>query len=475
MARIAASGRKAGLDPLKHSQPLGAALVFLGLANAIPILHGSKGCSSFANELLVRHYNEPVPLQSTGISEITAVVGGGRDLVQNLDAFQARQCPEIMGLLTTGITEVSGEDITGQLLQYRRDRYAATDVPGTEHAAPPLIVGVSTPDFRGGMSDGWSAALRALVNSIPFDAGGPADEPTEGAAYGATERPTVAVLVGPSLVAADVDELARLIRAFGLAPVFVPDLSASLDGHLASSWKPTTTGGTSLAQLHRLDRAGLVLTIGATAAEAGVDLAGRTGADLVSYDHLSGLAAVDGLVGVLMARTGIQPSEEARRSRARLADGLLDTHVTLGGVRVALAMEPEALVAVGSLLCAVGAEIVAAVSPTPAPVLADAPWDEIVIGDLIDLEDRALEGGAELVVGSSHVRAVSDRLGVSHLPAGFPIYDRFGSSLRTTAGYEGSLRLLTDAANRLLDHRHQQNVRTRAAGSASRTTTASGA
>ncbi|OAA26883.1 nitrogenase molybdenum-iron protein NifN [Frankia sp. EI5c] len=449
MARVVESRRRAGLDPLKFSQPLGGALAFLGLAGAMPVMHGSKGCASFAKALLTRHFNEPVPLQTTGITEVTAVLGSGEELVVHLDAIRAKQRPEIIGLLTTGVTEVSGEDVAGQMRQY---------IAMMEHTTPegaPLIVRVSTPDFIGGLSDGWSAALRALVTTVPFDAPEPA-----GGAGGAGERSrhrdeTVAVLVGPSLTAADIDELRALIRAFGLEPVLVPDLSGSLDGHLAPAWQPTTTGGTGLAQLRRLDRAGLVITAGATAAEAGADLASRTDADLVHYDHLSGLRAVDGLVAELMARSGRGPDYEVRRARARLADGLLDTHFHLGGARIALAMEPEALVAVGSLLHDAGAQIVAAVSPTEAPVLATAPWDEVVIGDLIDLEERAVEGGAELLIGSSHVRSVADRIGAPHLAVGFPIYDRLGAALRTTAGYGGSLRLLVDAANRLLDHHHQ--------------------
>ncbi|ABW16211.1 nitrogenase molybdenum-iron cofactor biosynthesis protein NifN [Parafrankia sp. EAN1pec] len=459
MARVVTSDRRPGLDPLRFSQPLGGALVFLGLAAAMPVMHGSKGCASFAKALLTRHFNEPVPLQTTGVTEVSAVLGSGDDLVANLDGIRAKQNPRIIGLLTTGVTEVSGEDVAGQVRQY---------IAMMNHTTPegaPLIVRVSTPDFAGGLSDGWSAALRSLVATVPFDHADSDEYPGTRSGFGAgtgSAPETVAVLVGPSLSAADLDELCALIRSFGMAPVLVPDLSGSLDGHLAPSWQPTTTGGTGLAQLRRLDEAGLIITAGATAAEAGVDLAARTAADLVQHDHLSGLAAVDSLVAELMTRSGRGPAPEVRRARARLADGLLDTHFVLGGARIALAMEPEALVAVGSLLHDVGAEIVAAVSPTDAPVLATAPWDEIVIGDLTDLEERALEGGAELLIGSSHVRTVADRIGAAHLAVGFPIYDRLGSALRTTAGYGGSLRLLVDAANRLLDHHqadHQANHR----------------
>ncbi|WP_462186742.1 MULTISPECIES: nitrogenase component 1 [unclassified Frankia] len=502
MAEVVTGERQAAIDPLKHSQPLGGALVFLGLAGSLPIMHGAQGCASFAKALLTRHFNEPIPLQTTAITEVTAVLGSGEAMVETLDAIRKKQRPEIIGLLTTGVTEVSGEDVGGQLRKYL-SAWDETDSSGPEAGAndsapggAPLIVGVSTPDFIGGLSDGWSAALEALVRAVvpaehsetePSEANyftgrtafiaasdpvthlttaGSAEAAGSARSLGSAARRVaaaddgdldprqLAVLVGPSLTAADLDELGELIRAFGLNPVLVPDLSGSVDGHLAPAWQPTTTGGTGLARLRALGRSRAVLVAGATAAAAGDLLAARTAARIFRHRHLSGLTEMDALVTELIELTGASAPTRVRQARARLADGLLDTHFVLGGARVALAMEPETLVAVGSLLHDVGAEVVAAVSPTGAPVLADAPWDKVVVGDLTDLAERARAGGAHLVLGSSHAREVADRIGAAHLPVGFPIFDRLGAALAGTAGYAGSLRLLIEAANRLLDHEH---------------------
>jgi nitrogenase molybdenum-iron protein NifN len=452
MARVVTAGRRGAIDPLKHSQPLGGALVFLGLARAMPLLHGSQGCTSFAKALLTRHFGEPIPLQTTAITEVTAVLGAGESLAAALDAIRARQHPDVIGVLTTGLTEVSGEDVAGELRAYLRSAGSGT----------PLIVLVSTPDFRGGLSDGWAAALEALVRAVPVDApAGPerVDAPAGSEAAAEPRQPgaePLAVLAGPALTAVDIDELTALAGGFGLDPVVIPDLSGSLDGHLAAAWSPLTTGGTSVARLRRIGAAGTVVAAGATTDAAADALAARTGATVIRRAHLSGLAACDALIAGLMERTGRPAPPDARRWRGRLADGLLDTHFVLSGARVAVAGEPEHLVAVGSLLRDAGAEIVTAVSPTTAPVLGRAPWDEVVVGDLADLEERAAEGGAELVVASSHGRAAAERIGAAHLAAGFPVYDRLGPQLRGTAGYRGSLQLLVDAANILLDHRDRE-------------------
>jgi nitrogenase molybdenum-iron protein NifN len=443
MARVTHGGQRGAIDPLKHSQPLGGALVFLGLARAMPLLHGSQGCTAFAKALMTRHFGEPIPLQTTAVTEVSAVLGGGEALTTGLDTIRAKLHPDVIGVLTTGLTEVNGEDVAGELRTYAN---------GSDRDGMPLIVGVSTPDFHGGLSDGYAAALDALMRTVPFD-----EPPVEAGGEPAPRR--LALLAGPALSAVDLDELAELVRGFGLDPLLVPDLSGSLDGHLDDGWSPLTTGGTRLADLHRLGTVDGIAVVGATAATAGATLAARTGAELTSGDHLSGLAAVDALVADLMARTGAPVPQQVRRWRSRLADGLLDTHFVLGGARVALALEPEQLVAVGSLLSDAGAEIVAAVSPTTAPVLNRAPWDEVVVGDFTDLAERAAEGGAELVVASSHGRAVAERIGAVHLPMGFPVYDRLGPQLRSTAGYRGSLQLLTDVANCLLDHRERVHHR----------------
>lgn len=435
MARVVTSGRRGVIDPLKHSQPLGGAMVFLGLAGAMPLLHGSQGCAAFAKALLTKHFGEPIPMQTTAVTEVSAVLGAGDCLTAALDAIRARHRPEIIGVLTTGLTEVNGEDVAAGLRAYA-DSAAAEGTP--------LIVMASTPDFRGGLSDGWAAALRAVVEAVPLGSA-PAGDLPAGEPF--------PILAGPSLTAADIDELTDLVTGFGLDPIVVPDLSGSLDGHLAAGWSPLTTGGTTVAGLRRIGEAAVIAVAGATAAGAGDALAARTGASVTYHDHLSGLAAADALVVALMELTGRPAPPRVRRWRSRLTDGLLDTHFVLGGARVAIAAEPEQLVAAGTLLRGAGAQIVVAVSPTAAPVLDRAPWAEVVVGDLADLEERAAEAGAELVVASSHGRAVAGRVGAAHLPLGFPVYDRLGPQLSGTSCYGGSLRLLLDAANRLLDHR----------------------
>nr|AAD17263.1 NifN [Frankia sp. EuIK1] len=408
MARVVTSDTRPGLDPLRFSLALGGRLVFLRLAQRDAVMHGSQGCASLAKALLTRHFNEPVPLQTTCHRGV-AVLGSGDD--------RGRRRP--------------GPPV-------HRD-----DEPHQPEGAP-LIVRVSTPPFAGGLSDGWSAACARWSATVPFDHADSDEYPVrlqDRLGSGPRRSPCSSA----RLSAADLDELCALIRSFGMAPVLVPDLSGSSTAP-GPVLAPTTTvapGSRSCA----LDEAGLIITARRPPRRPGSTWP-RAPPPTSSSTTTSRLAAMDRLVTELIDGLLGRAAPEVRPP-ARLAHGLLDTHFVLGGARVALAMEPEALVAVGSLLHDVGGGDRRPVSPTDAPVLATAPWDEIVDRHLTELEDLP-----ELLIGSSHVRgATASR---RHCRSGSDLR-RAPAALRTTGGYGAGLRLLVDAANRLLDHQHHHS------------------
>lgn len=436
MAAVVRTGRTAVLDPLKLSRPLGAVLALLGVDRCLPLMHGSQGCTAFAKALLTKHFREPIPMQTTAVTELVAVMGSTENLVEALDTVRAKVAPEVIGVVTTGVSEVSGEDVEAALRRYR----AALGPQG------PMILLVQAPDFSGGLSDGWSAALTALVEAGLAEAG--TGGPVAGQLF--------PILAGVSLTAADLDEIGLLAESFGLLPLPVPDLSTSLDGHLAPAWSPLTTGGVSRAGLASLAGAAHGHAVGITAGPAASVLAARAGTDVPVSGHLAGLAAVDGYVDRLRRLTGVPVPPRVRRDRARLADALLDTHFVLGEARVAVAAEPELLAAVTELVAATGARVVTAVAPTDDAVLASVQCAEVVVGDLGDLRERAAQAGAEVVVGSSHAVAAARAVGAAHVPLGIPVEHRFGAALGGVAGYRGGLRFVTELANAVLAHREEE-------------------
>lgn len=431
MARVVESRKAAAVNPLKHSQPLGGALAFLGLDRCMPVFHGSQGCTAFAKALMVKHFREAVPLQTTAMTEVTTVLGGGENLITALATIAGKQRPDVIGLLSTGLTETKGDDVLGMLKEYREGHPQFGHIP---------VVYASTPDFKGGLQEGYAAAVDRIVAEL--------------AVRGQGERVPgqVNLLAGPALSPMDVEEVREMVEAFGLEPIVLPDLSGSLDGHLGEDWSPLTTGGTKVADIRRMGRSAVTLALGESVAGAARLLTDGCGVPYRVYDRLTGLGAADRFLADLAEVSGRPVPDRLRRWRERLADAMLDAHFVLGGRRVALALEPDLLCALGSFLTEMGAEVVAAVAPTRSPALERMPWDEVAVGDYQVLEERARAGGAELLVASSHGRQSAERLGIPLLRTGFPVFDRLGAQHRLTAGYRGTVEFLFAAGNLLLEH-----------------------
>ena len=95
MARIEASGKPCVVNPLKVSPPLGAAMAFMGLDGCMPMLHAAQGCTAFALVLLVRHFREAIPLQTTAMNEVSTILGGMDHVEEALLNIARRAKPRI--------------------------------------------------------------------------------------------------------------------------------------------------------------------------------------------------------------------------------------------------------------------------------------------------------------------------------------------------------------------------------------------
>ncbi|HEX19259.1 MAG TPA: nitrogenase iron-molybdenum cofactor biosynthesis protein NifN, partial [Acidiferrobacteraceae bacterium] len=182
----------------------------------------------------------------------------------------------------------------------------------------------------------------------------------------------------------------------------------------------------------------------------------RSGVPDYRFDHLMGLEAVDELLVTLAAISGNPVPECLQRQRTQLQDAMLDTHFMLGQARFAIATDPDLLNAFGQFLTSMGAEVVAAVAPSHAPVLEHVPTKEVKIGDLEDLEHIARDRSADILIGSSHAVGSAGRLGLPLLRAGFPQYDLVGGYQRNWIGYRGARQALFDLANTLLNNSHHE-------------------
>lgn len=432
MAVVEKRKKALSVSPLKSSQTIGAALAFLGFQRSMPMMHGSQGCTAFGKVFFVRHFREPIPLQTSAMDQVSSVMGADENVTEGLKAISEKSSPDLIGVPTTGLAETQGCDVKRSIFMFREKYPEYANVK---------VVPVATPDFTGCLESGFSAAVSAIIeNLVPLaeDAG---TKPGQ-------RKKQVNVLVGSSLTPGDLETLKEMIEMFGLRPVLIPDLSDSLDGHLGEEdFSPLTIGGTSVSELETLGMATATLVVGASMKKPADLLSKRTGVPDRRFDHLMGLDAVDEFVNALSEISGEPVPDKLKRARAQLQDAMLDTHFMLGMSRIAIAADPDLLHAFSGMLAEMGATTVAAVAPANAPVLKKIAADKVKIGDLEEMEKMAREYSAEMVISNSHAVESAARLGLPILRAGFPQYDMLGGYQKVWIGYQGTRQTLFDIAN----------------------------
>lgn len=439
MALIIDRNKPLSASPLKVSAPLGAALAFMGMKGCLPMFHGSQGCTAFALVMMVRHFREAIPLQTTAMNEISTILGGMDQMEEGLLNIARRAGPEVIGLISTALTETRGEDMAGDVGAIRaRNR----ELDGI------AVIDVSAPDFAGSLETGWGKAVTAIVRALARPGGGrfPLNR--------------VNLLPGAHLTPGDVEALKDIAADFGLEAVAIPDLADSLDGHVPESYTPTTLGGTPAGAVREMGRARLTIAIGEHMRMAARTAEEITGVPSVVLDRVTGLEAVDRLMVHLSEAAGVPVPARQRRARSQVVDAMLDGHFHFGGRRIAIAAEPALLWSMGHLAADLGAEIAAAVTTQPLPMLGGLPAERVIVGDFEDLEDQIVgTGGADLIIASSNGRQVAARHGIALFRAGFPVFDRLGAAHLATAGYRGTRDLIAVLGNILMerpDHAHHK-------------------
>ncbi|MDP2806401.1 MAG: nitrogenase iron-molybdenum cofactor biosynthesis protein NifN [Gallionellaceae bacterium] len=437
MAEILKRNKALAVNPLKASQPLGASLAFLGINKAIPMLHGSQGCSAFGKVFFVRHFREPIPLQTTAMDQVSTVMNADENVIEGLRAVCEKSNPALIGLPTTGLAETQGTDIKRLV----KDFYAKYP----EYAHIP-VVAVNTPDFTGCLESGYALAVKSTLEVLV----------QPGNKVGKRKK-QVNVLAASFLTPGDIEHIKELIEAFGLRPLALPDIGDSLDGHLTETdSSPVTVGGTPVGDISTMGESIATLVLGNSLFDAADFLKTQTGVPDYRFDSLMGLDAVDSFVMTLAQISGKPVPEKIERQRAQLQDAMVDCHFMLGFARIAMAADADLLYGFSRLVTEMGCEVVAAVTPARANILQSVFATQVSIGDLEDMEIAAKKNGAQLVISNSHAVETARRLGVPLLRAGFPQYDLLGGYQRLWVGYRGTRQTLFDLANMLVEHGHHE-------------------
>lgn len=422
-SRVKVSSKAATVNPQKNSPALGATMAYLGINNMLGLLHGAQGCSTFIRLQLSRHYKESIALNATAMSEDSAIFGGWENLKKGIGRVIEKFSPEVVGVMTTGLTETMGDDVHKIIKEFRAEH--------PEHDAVPIIW-ASTPDYCGSMQEGYATTVEAIVGTL-----------AEG---GDVVEGQINLLPGAHLTPADVEELKELIESFGLTVLCIPDISNAMDGHIDEVVSPLSTGGITVEDIKRGGRSVATLYVGDSLVKAALKLKGKFAIPAYGFTSLTGLAETDRFMEVLSAISGRPIPEKNRRWRSRLMDAMVDSHYQFGTKKVAIALESDNLKTLTGFLAGMGCEIQAALSATRTRGLDALPSDNVFVGDLEDLESAAV--GADLLVANSNGRQAAAKLKIgAHLRAGLPSFDRLGAHQKVWVGYRGTLNLVFETAN----------------------------
>lgn len=414
------------INPLKHSQSIGAAIAFQGIHNAIPIIHGAQGCTFLGKVLLTKHFREPVALAGTKLFAEDVIMGSEENISKVIEGIIKKNSPDVVALLTSGLSEVRGDDVKETVKKYWQDSAAK-------------VLHVSTPDYEGGLETGYVRAVEIILDLVEkrFD--------VLHASH--LKHKQINVLAGSHLTPADFSELREIIQSFGLRPIILPDLSA-LDGS-RKGISPLAVGGTTVEEISLMGSSEFTIAIGKSMEEPARLLKERFDVEHKVFESISGLKDTDALMATLSCLSGNRMPLKYERQRRVLTDGMRDAHFYYGGKRICIALEPDLALQTARWLDEMGADVTTVVIPQPAEASEKIPAGKVIVGDLF-----SIEGEFDLLISNSHAEDAAARLGVSLYQTGFPVYKILGNTARVTIGYAGTHAGINAIANLLIKGGH---------------------
>ncbi len=429
----------AARNACKMCAPLGACVVFSGIENCVPFLHGSQGCATYIRRYLISHFREPVDIASSSFSEEDTVFGGARNLKTGLHNVNRQYHPVAIGIATTCLAETIGEDVPRILADYH------AEFPNETAAS---LIHVSTPSYVGTHTDGFHDTVLAVVRQV---------------AQGGPQHADINVFPG-FVSPEDLRYLKEMLREMKAGFTLLPDYSQTLDGPTWSEYQRLQPGGTSLERIRHMGAAPASLEFGKTLASrdntAAAWLAGQFGVPRVALGLPIGLRETDRFFAALEQLTGCALSPSIQDERGRLVDSLVDGHKYVFGKRAAIFGDPDMVIGMASFLGEIGIRPVLCATGSKkrglkkclSEVLDDAAELEVLEGaDHALIAERAQAIKPDLLFGSSKGYSMVRETCAPLIRVGFPIHDRLGGQRMLHIGYRGAQQLFDRIVNTILE------------------------
>jgi nitrogenase molybdenum-iron protein beta chain len=426
------------INPAKTCQPIGAMYAALGIHNCLPHSHGSQGCCAYHRSTLTRHYKEPVMAATSSFTEGASVFGGQANLVQAIDNIFTIYEPDVIAVHTTCLSETIGDDIP----QIARKAEADGKIPTGKY-----VIHVNTPSYVGTHVTGFAGMTKAMVDYFARSTGKKADQINLIPGY-----------VEPS----DMEEIKRIAEVMGVRSVLFPDTSGVLNRPQTGKYEMFPKGGVTVEALMSTGDSRATIALGRLAsgpAARALDTKCKVHCEIL--DLPIGLKATDRFVDTLRKTAGINVPDAINVERGQLLDIITDMHQYFYGKKVALAGDPDQLIALTEFLVSIDMWPIHIVTGTagkefetriqqitsgiPHPVQVRSGGDMFLLHQWIKNEP------VDLLMGNTYMKYIARDEDIPMVRFGFPILDRIGHSYFPTVGYRGGMRLLEKILDAVLD------------------------
>lgn len=421
--------------------PLGGVIAFKGIENAMVLVHGSQGCSTYMRLVNVEHYHEPIDVASSSLNEKQTIYGGEKNLRKALDNVRRVYNPGVIGVVTTCLAETMGEDLNRIITQYTSDR-ELVDVD---------IIPVSTPSYSKTHTEGFWTATREII-----------------AYYAKPSEPHRKInVIIPHISTADIRVIQQILDLWGLEYVLLPDYSMTLDRPFAGKYQKIAAGGTSTEDISRMSGAPVTIQFGQTCEDSsspGLYLRENFGVPLINLPLPIGIENTDLFMKTLGEITHKPMPERLKNERGWLLDAMADSHKYNASARPLIYGEPELIYgytcvcmengAIPSVI-ATGTENVRLLEML-GNVLSEADEKPVILEetDFATIGEVSLEAGSTIAIGHSGGRFLTENHGIPIVRAGFPIHDRVGGQRLVSVGYSGTLAFLDRFTNTILEKKY---------------------
>lgn len=431
------------INPCKMCMPMGSATAFYGIKKCMTILHGSQGCATYIRRHMATHYNEPVDIASSSLTEQGTVYGGSSNLKKGLKNLIELYHPEVIGVMTTCLAETIGEDVPGIIDGFYEENPEYRNIH---------IISCPSPGYGGSQYEGYFEAMYSIVSSVEME----------------TEKNDRINVVTAQLSPADTRYLKQVFRMFGLNPVILPDISDNLDGSHAKEYHRLPQSGTGIGEIRKMGGARMTLELSGLPHKhsAGGLLMEKYGVPCKKMNLPVGLRDTDAFLDVLSELSGIPVPEEIKAERGRYLDAMIDSHKYNSAGRAVVFGEPDLVLSTVRMMCESGVMPVVCAAGSSCPELKDMLLpelkkladmyfvDDYTVVDRADFKDigqMAKTFHANIMAGSSDGRRVAEEEELPLIRRGFPIHDHIGGQRLRMLGYEGSMEYLDEMTNALID------------------------